>query len=497
MTAAPTPARRRRWLPRSLTARLVLGVVAVVVVVVVVTGTLTAVLLSSFLRTRLDQQLVSTASSPLATLLTSSTGPGPEVSAPQRVYVAAYDSSGQLQIFNLPRNLTTLSLESSDRAQLTSGPARKPTSLTDTDGVRLRALWLPVDGQVTDPSTGKTAFEHVTFIVGLSEREVTETMARVLLLEVAIGAAAVVLAFVITATGMSLSLRPLRRITRTAQEVTAEMTPEGTGLDRRVVTGDSTTEVGELAASFNTMLSVVQTQFTARRESENRMRQFLADASHELRTPLTSIRGYAELARLGGTADTGDAIGRIETEGTRMSRLVDDLLMLARGDDESETPNVRVLIDLADVVDEAVEGLRASYPDRPISIDTDADMTVIGDPDQLLRALRNLLTNAAVHTRSGGPIRVESHKDGTFILVRVIDAGPGLPPDEVKHVFERFWRADRARSRARGGSGLGLPIVAQIVRTHGGDVDFESSLDEGSTVTLRLPAAEASGRIEA
>lgn len=495
MTAAPTPARRRRWLPRSLTARLVLGVVGVVVVVVVVTGTLTAVLLSSFLRTRLDQQLLSTANSPLASLLSSSSGRGPEVSAPQLVYVAAYLPDGQLQIVATARNLTALSLDTDNRDHLTSGPPRKPLSLTDTSGERLRVLWLPVRAPVTTSSG--TATQTVTFILGLSEHDVTETMAHVLLLELAIGAAAVVLAFAITATGMSLSLRPLRRITRTAQEVTAEMTPDGTGLDRRVVTGDSTTEVGELADSFNTMLSVVQTQFTARRDSENRMRQFLADASHELRTPLTSIRGYAELARLGGTTDTGDAIGRIETEGTRMSRLVDDLLMLARGDDESETPNVRVLVDLADVVDEAVEGLRASYPERPIGVDTDADLAVIGDPDQLLRALRNLLTNAAVHTRPGGPIRVESHKDGTFVLVKVIDAGPGLPAEEVKHVFERFWRADQARSRARGGSGLGLAIVAQIVRTHGGDVDFESSPEEGSVVTLRLPVAEASGRIEA
>jgi two-component system OmpR family sensor kinase len=388
--------------------------------------------------------------------------------------------------------LAALTLTSEQRAVLVSRPERQPISLTTDTGQRLRVVWLRGTATLTDG----VRLPAIVFL-GLSEHEVTETMAHVLLLELAIGAAAVVLAFVITATGMSLSLRPLRRITRTAQEVTAEMTPDGTGLDRRVVTGDSTTEVGELAASFNTMLSVVQTQFTARRDSENRMRQFLADASHELRTPLTSIRGYAELARLGGTSDTGDAIGRIETEGTRMSRLVDDLLMLARGDDESETPNVRVLVDLADVVDEAVEGLRASYPDWPVSVDTDADLAVIGDPDQLLRALRNLLTNAAVHTRPGGPIRVESHKDGTFVLVKVIDAGPGLPADEVKHVFERFWRADRARSRARGGSGLGLAIVAQIMRTHGGDVDFESSPEEGSTVTLRLPGAEASGRIEA
>jgi two-component system, OmpR family, sensor kinase len=490
MTAAPTPARRRRWLPRSLTARLVLGVVAVVVVVVVVTGTLTAVLLDSFLRDRLDQQLLSTASSDLTSAL-SGTSAARGVSGPQVVYLAAYERSGTQITIPTSANLAELTLTSEQRAVLESRPERQPTSVTTDSGQRLRVVWV----QGTATLTNGVRLPAIVFL-GLSEHEVTETMARVLLLEVAIGASAVILAFVITATGMSLSLRPLRRITRTAQEVTAEMTPEGTGLDRRVVTGDSTTEVGELAASFNTMLSVVQTQFTARRESENRMRQFLADASHELRTPLTSIRGYAELARLGGTADTGDAIGRIETEGTRMSRLVDDLLMLARGDDESETPNVGILVDIADVVDEAVEGLRASYPDRPISVDTDADLAVIGDPDQLLRALRNLLINAAVHTRPGGPIRVESHKDGTFVLVKVIDAGPGLPPDEVKHVFERFWRADRARSRARGGSGLGLAIVAQIMRTHGGDVDFESSPDEGSTVTLRLPAAEASGRIE-
>ena len=180
MTAAPTPARRRRWLPRSLTARLVLGVVGVVVLVVVVTGTLTAVLLSSFLRTRLDQQLLSTANSPLASLLSSSSGRGPEVSAPQLVYVAAYDPDGQLQIVATARNLTALSLGTNDRDHLTSGPARKPLSLTDASGERLRVLWLPVRAPVTTSSG--TATQTVTFIVGLSEHEVTETMAHVLLL---------------------------------------------------------------------------------------------------------------------------------------------------------------------------------------------------------------------------------------------------------------------------------------------------------------------------
>ena len=140
--------------------------------------------------------------------------------------------------------------------------------------------------------------------------------------------------------GVRLSLSGLRAVTTTAQDVASELSPEGAGLDRRVTDADDTTEVGQLATSFNTMLAAVETQFAARLESERRMRQFLADASHELRTPLTSIRGYAELARMQravGDAADGDNIDRIESEGTRMSRLVEDLLTLARGDTDGSS----------------------------------------------------------------------------------------------------------------------------------------------------------------
>jgi two-component system OmpR family sensor kinase len=218
------------------------------------------------------------------------------------------------------------------------------------------------------------------------------------------------------------------------------------------------------------------------------MRQFLADASHELRTPLTSIRGYAELARMQRTAgaDADDNLSRIESEGTRMSRLVEDLLMLARGD-QSSTPR-QEFVDLAELLDDAVSGARAAFPNRPIDTQLAAGLHVVGDPDQLYRLVRNLIGNADMHTALGRPVLVRCELDGPYAVVQVIDGGPGLPPEESAHVFERFWRADKARSRARGGSGLGLSIVAAIVTAHGGTVQFESSVEYGSTVTVRLPA---------
>jgi two-component system, OmpR family, sensor kinase len=239
---------------------------------------------------------------------------------------------------------------------------------------------------------------------------------------------------------------------------------------------------------MNTLLAAVETQFAARLANEQRMRQFLADASHELRTPLTSIRGYAELARMQraqGALEPADNLERIESEGTRMSRLVDDLLTLARSDQDGRPQRERV--DIADVLDEAVSGARAAFPDRRIDVAAAPGLAVLGDRDQLLRVIGNLLTNAAVHTRPGGPISVDARSDGADVAIRIVDAGPGLPPEEAAHVFERFWRADKARSRARGGSGLGLAIVASVVAAHGGTVSFDSSVDAGSTVIVRLP----------
>jgi two-component system, OmpR family, sensor kinase len=306
-----------------------------------------------------------------------------------------------------------------------------------------------------------------------------------------IGVGAVVLAFVATSWGVRRSLRNLYRVTGTAQEVAAELSPEGAGLDRRVPVVEEGTEVGQLAESMNTLLSAVETQFAARLESEQRMRQFLADASHELRTPLTSIRGYAELARMRRTAGDAreDNLDRIESEGTRMSRLVDDLLLLARGDADGAAHIAdREPVDVADVLDDAITGCRAAYPSRAIDVELASLPAVLGDRDQVLRVVRNLIANAAVHTAPGRPILVRGFTDAGGAVVTVSDGGPGLPPAQAEHVFDRFWRADKAGTRARGGTGLGLSIVAAIVRAHGGSVRFDSDVNTGSTVTVWLPA---------
>jgi two-component system OmpR family sensor kinase len=350
-------------------------------------------------------------------------------------------------------------------------------------------------GEVDLRVTGQQTVGGFIVVTGMSIGEVNRTLGRLVAIEIIIGGAAVAVALVATTFGVRRGLRNLYVVSGTAREVAAELSPTGAGLDRRVPVVEEGTEVGQLAESMNTLLAAVETQFAARMESERLLRQFLADASHELRTPLTSIRGYAELARMqraAGEADGGhaDNLDRIESEGTRMSRLVDDLLLLARGDaDGTEHAPERLPVDLADMLDDAVSGSRAAFPDRQIDTDIGVLPVVLGDRDQLLRVVRNLITNAAVHTAPERPILVRAHTDGGGAVIAVADGGPGLPPEQAAHVFERFWRADKARTRARGGSGLGLSIVAAIVQAHGGTARFDSSVESGSTVTVWLPAA--------
>ncbi len=470
---AERPPRRWRLAPRSLTGRLVTGVVSLVVVLVLATGIGTYFALRSFLLNRLDQQLQTTAGQPVQKLIQE----GAISPSPQVVWISQLSTTGDV-LDHVPTlgPVRHMNLSSGDRARLADGDAR-PSSITTTDGHQLRVI--------ADSQPGLTG----VVVIGLGTDDVHNTLHRLLVLEITIGASAVALAFLLTAYGVSFGLRPLRRVTSTAREVTAELSPDGAGLDRRVPVVESGTEVGQLAESMNTLLAAVETQFAARLANEQRMRQFLADASHELRTPLTSIRGYAELARMQrahGAVEPADNLERIESEGTRMSRLVDDLLTLARSDQDGQ-PQQREPVDVADVLDEAVSGVRAAFPDRRIDVAAAPGLTVLGDRDQLLRVIRNLVTNAAVHTRPDGPISVDARSEGADVVVRIVDAGPGLPPDEAAHVFERFWRADKARSRARGGSGLGLAIVASVVAAHGGTVSFESTVDAGSTVTVRLP----------
>jgi two-component system OmpR family sensor kinase len=235
------------------------------------------------------------------------------------------------------------------------------------------------------------------------------------------------------------------------------------------------------------MLERLEEAFSRREASEDRLRQFLADASHELRTPLSSIRGYAELYRMGATSDTDMAMKRIEEEAMRMGILVEDLLALARLDEIRDMRREPVALDT--LARDVVRDAEATAPDRAISLDAPPAPTVLGDPDQLRQVLANLLRNALVHTPPGTPIEVtlRDRDDGVELVVR--DHGRGLPPGDPAQLFERFWRSERGRERGRAGAGLGLAIVGAIVAEHDGTVTAANAPDGGAVFTVRLPAA--------
>ena len=228
--------------------------------------------------------------------------------------------------------------------------------------------------------------------------------------------------------------------------------------------------------------------------SEDRLRRFVADASHELRTPVTTIRGYAELYRHGGLEDHDaltDAMRRTEQEAVRMGRLVEDMLVLAKFDEER--PLDLAPVDLGKLVCDAAADAHAAWPGRPITVDVDAEPAiVIGDEDRLRQVISNVVGNALVHTEPDVAVALRVRRVDDQVTFDVDDDGQGMPADVAERVTERFYRADPARSRHRGGSGLGLSIVDAAVTAHGGTITIDSQTDRGTTVHLVFPAINTS-----
>ena len=460
----------------SLRTRIVALAVVLVALAVGVTGVATYVSLRRYLAGQLDSQLSEIVNRPGLPICTGDVrGPRQD---PASFAAALLSADGTVEQFNCgtsTRLAQVLELDPGEGVMLAARPA-DPVTVRTPDGTF----------RVTTVNTN-----YGLVAVGVSTDDVDGTLDRLFSLELLVGVIAVLAIGVLGTAGVRLGLRPLDRVTRTARTVAAELGPDGRGLENRVPDAHPHTEVGQLAEAVNTMLGAVEQEYTARYESEQRMRRFLADASHELRTPLTSLRGYAELVRMRGglDEDASDSLRRIETEGKRMGGLVDDLLTLARSDRGTVAEKIRV--DVAEVVDDAVAGVRAAYPDRMVEVTAPDPLPVLGDRNQLLQVVTNVLTNAAVHATAPVPIRVSAGRDGDRVVVRVADGGPGLPPEQAAQVFDRFWRADAARTRVRGGSGLGLSIVQALVAGHGGDVRFESAEATGTTVTVTLPTAPA------
>jgi two-component system, OmpR family, sensor kinase len=319
------------------------------------------------------------------------------------------------------------------------------------------------------------------------------------------------------------NLRPLDDIEETAEDIAAGH------LDRRVPDRDPRTEVGRLGRSINAMLTQIESAFHDRTESEEaavqseeRMRRFIADASHELRTPLTAIRGFAEYYRQrGGVAapgagtrgslspeDLNRIMQRVESEAARMGVLVEDLLLLARMD--QQRPLERRPVDLLVLAADSVQDARMIAPGRPVrlTVEPGGAFLVLGDEVRLRQVVGNLMSNALTHTPDGTPIDVRLGSG--FIsgpaphpgdpapsipaaVLEVADRGPGLTPDQARRVFERFYRADQARNRKSGGSGLGLAIVSALVAAHGGTATVDSAPGQGATFRIALPLAPGAG----
>ncbi|WP_028060871.1 sensor histidine kinase [Candidatus Solirubrobacter pratensis] len=345
---------------------------------------------------------------------------------------------------------------------------------------------LPLDRIVT-VSAGGTSYRvlaHLdpqgdTNVVAVPLHSTNQTLNRLLLVEGLVIAGVLLLLGLFAWIVVRVGLLPLDRMGHTAAAIA------GGDLSHRVETTDPRSEVGRLGMSLNAMLDRLEEAFEEREASQERLRAFIADASHELRTPLASIRGYAELYRMGAARSEQDvrkAMRRIENEGARMGVLVEDLLTLARLDELREAPHAPV--DMAKLARDAVDDARATAPDRDIALHVERPAEVLGDADQLRQVLANLLRNALVHTPPGTPVEV-SVVPGVRIEVR--DHGPGLPTDDSDALFERFWRAEGGRERGKGGAGLGLAIVAGIVSAHGGFVSASNAPGGGASFVVELP----------
>jgi two-component system OmpR family sensor kinase len=467
----------------SLRARLCLIAVGLVAVGLTAAGLATRLALQSFLLDRVDQQFVPAVRPVAQFFVRGDTDPGARQQVygvlPPNSYAAVLSANGTV----LARQpFGSVSEDSAE--QIVSAGATAPAGISTVGGYRVAII--PA-AQTTDGSPGPVLNPTARLVLAIPLTDFNSTLNRLTLLELLVGLIVVGCVATLAYILVRREFRPLERMETTAAAIAAG------DLSRRVEDDDPATEVGRLGAALNAMLVQIELAFDERRQSENRLRRFVADASHELKTPLTSVRGFAELFRRGAAGRPEDlalAMRRIESEAERMGILVDDLLVLAKLD--QGRPVGSDPVDLRSVVTELVSDHRILHPEWPIEFHVEGDGTVIGDELRLRQAITNLLSNARTHTPPGTPITVRLSTAGDSRMIEVADEGPGIAPELLPRVFERFVRADPSRTRASGGSGLGLSIVAAIVEAHGGRVEALGGPGAGATFRLWLPAAHGS-----
>ncbi|MCP2369823.1 two-component system OmpR family sensor kinase [Agromyces terreus] len=482
----PGSSTARRGLPWTLHRRLLVIVAALLVAVSATVGVVTVAVFHSASMERLDGNLdeaISRTNLGPALPGDPAEAPGIALSVPGQqagTLAALVQADGTANAGYITERGRVLELPADVAEPLTTVPAdggSHTISIGDLGEYRAKAVERP-------------EWNGITVVLALPLADVTTATTQLALTISIVAVIGLVLALIVGSAVVRRALRPLAAVTETAQHVSELPLERGdVALAERVPVDDERTEVGRLAAAFNRMLGHVASALTAREHSERKVRRFVADASHELRTPLASIRGYAELTRLHGgdlPPDVTHAISRIESESVRMTELVEDLLLLARLDEGRELQTLPV--DLERMLGEAVGDAQAAGPGHDWEVRaTDAATEVVGDEPRLRQVVTNLLANARVHTPEGTRVVASLAREGDEIVLRVADDGPGIPPELLGSLFERFARGDSSRSRRAGSTGLGLAIVRAVVEAHHGTVDVAS--EPGSTVfTVRLPA---------
>jgi two-component system, OmpR family, sensor kinase len=478
-----TLARALRTAPAraSLRVRVMAAAAVLVAVTSVLMGLLGTVLLRGYLFGRVDAQL-RTFSSFISRVASRPPPPHPQPGPsqlPTDFLVEVIDAGGQVHVAPESRHGIAPPVVSAAQLHGRDTPFTAPAA--DGSGHLWRVVVRAVPGG-----------RHVVIAVSLDE--VLSTVGRLETADTLAGAAAIVLLACIGFPLVRASLAPLSRIEGTASAIAAGE------LSRRIAAPPERTEVGRLAAALNAMLGRIEAAYRARedgesraRDSEDRMRRFVADASHELRTPLTSVRGLAEFYFQQGEAAPRAEVTRLMTgiqqEAARMGRLVEDLLLLAHFDEDR--PLDLQPVDLSSVAAQAAVAARARQPRRPLTVAATEPIIVSADAGRLRQVIDNLLGNALQHTPPGTPVAVTVAATGGHGQLTVADTGPGLSADQAVLVFDRFYRTDRSRSRTSGGTGLGLSIAAAVVAAHGGTITVDTRPGCGATFAVRLPLAAA------
>ncbi|MBM4429216.1 MAG: HAMP domain-containing protein [Chloroflexi bacterium] len=306
----------------------------------------------------------------------------------------------------------------------------------------------------------------------------------------AVGEALTVGILVALVAALSLSLVMSRRIVLPVQEMMAASRriadgryDERVGVPGKVAVGD-VDELGELALSFNQMAARLQ-------QTEALRLQLLGNVAHELRTPLSSIKGYME-ALIDGVLPAGaETFQRVQDEAERLQRLVDDLQELSRVEAGAYELSPRPT-PVSQLVDTVVTRLGRQFEEKGVGLETDVPpgLTMNVDPERMGQVLLNLVGNALQYTPAGGQVRLRARREGSVLRLAVEDTGIGIAPEHLPHLFERFYRVDKSRSRVGGGSGIGLTIAKHLVEAHGGQIQAASEgLGRGSTFSVILPAA--------